>query len=746
MTQPASQPTRRTLKPLLAAGLLASLLITLLWLTACVSPTPAPTATPQPPTPMPATPTLAATTPTAAPRPDDIPAGVYAMMDWTRLAGADGGRAYPWIKAGHYAFTWRQVNPARSTFDWTLVDRWLEGEAGPKDAPTGKRVGLGINAYEGENGEAAPPWVLDAYSLAGYTVERKVTLASCEADKADLRPELRIELRSPSGSAQTLRLQQGRDGYQGCTDAWIEAANPKAGHAGDKTLTLGAAGQANLLLQFFLPKLPADAQIISATLLLYVTDAGDAGAPLPVAAYGLRRAWDPTGATWLSARPDQTWTIRGANGVLDEADREAKPAGQTTIAGGQVVSISLEPTLVQGWIERPASNLGLLVKQAPGELKLPRYWDAGYLAALREMLDAFGRRYGNDPRLAWVEISVGIYGETAPANKPALKWSYAEAGLTSSANDPDRGLFAWTDVVMKIIDLYRAALPRMPLFLQYSNYFESVSERGVYVPYAVEKGIGLKHNGLYPDSIDGATQGGPAVGAYNIMFTYSETVPVAWEFQVFPRTEGNVYWALLNALDKHADFVMVQRDAITRTELIPVFDFANRFLGAGLQTTPAIWVALRETERPAERYSTQHGNFSFYMTQSDAGPGGKTFPLWKVDNAKEGLFARRTDQATGNRYMYFDADDRYVQAGRAYTLEVVYLDRGRDTWHVDYDAGGQPKALPAVQKTDSGQWKRAVFQITDGRLAGGVEGFDFRIDCNGDGDEIVHMALLSAAR
>ena len=123
-------------------------------------------------------------------------------------------------------------------------------------------------------------------------------------------------------------------------------------------------------------------------------------------------------------------------------------------------------------------------------------------------------------------------------------------------------------------------------------------------------------------------------------------------------------------------------------------------------------MALRETERPAERWNTQHGNFSFYLYQSDLGPAGKTIPLWNVTEAREGMFARSTDQATANRYVYFDVDDEYFEGGRPVALEVIYLDRGLDSWHVEYDAGAAGlKSLNSVEKGDSGQWKSGAIYV-----------------------------------
>lgn len=737
------------------ASVTAIVLILLALLTACTGEPPTePSATEEPPTSLTVTeiPALTATLPPPSPPPEvssvgSIPFGVYAMMDWGRASGAGNGQEHPWVVAGHYAFTWRQVNPTPGVYDWDLVDRWLATEAGTRQEPTGKQVGLGINAYEGGAGEALPEWVAQASSLFGYPHARAATIAASEFDEPDIRPALLLEVRQPGADQlQTLRLQQGVDGFFGCADTWISASDPAANHATENTMIVGAAAQANLLLGFHPSGMPESAQVVSARLQLHVIELASqpADASIPLGVYEIQRMWQPSSATWSGPQAGQDWIIRGANGVMGDADRGAGAIGHADITGSGFVEIVLDAEAIQAWVADPTANLGFLIKQEPADLVLPRYWDREYLAALSDMVSALAARYGADPRVAWVEISVGIYGETTPANEATFKWAYAEAGLTSETELPERGIYSWVQTVREIIDIYHNAFPSKTLFLQYSNNYESVSERAAYVPYAVEKGIGLKHNGLYPDSIDGATYGGSAIGTFNIMFTYSATVPVAWEFQVFPRTEANVYWAMLNALDKHADLVLVQKDAITRTELVPVFDFANTYLGATLETTPDVWVALRETVRPAERWNTQHGNFSFYLYQSDTAPRGKTVPVWNVTEAREGAFARSTDQATGNPYIFFDVDDRYFQGGKPISLEVIFLDQGRDSWHVEYDArGAEIKSLDPVEKQGSGQWRSARYTLIDAEMRGDLEGYDFRIDCEQDGDEVIHLVRLA---
>ena len=90
--------------------------------------------------------------------------------------------------------------------------------------------------------------------------------------------------------------------------------------------------------------------------------------------------------------------------------------------------------------------------------------------AFADLVRAFGARYGNDPRIAWIEISAGIFGETAPA-EDRFDSCLEEAGLTSDM---------WIAYVNWATDTYRAAFPEKQLFLQYAPRYLERSERRVF--------------------------------------------------------------------------------------------------------------------------------------------------------------------------------------------------------------------------------------------------------------------------
>jgi len=291
-----------------------------------------------------------------------------------------------------------------------------------------------------------------------------------------------------------------------------------------------------------------------------------------------------------------------------------------------------------------------------GGVEIPRYWDPGFRLALRDFVLTLGQRYGNHPNVAWVEVSTGIYGETAPA-EDTYNECLMSAGLTSAL---------WIDYVNWATDLYREAFPNTQLFLQFAPTYDQRNERIAFTDHAAAAGVGLKHNGLKPDGGGDAIIDDPAHmnyggGQYDPVIKWGSQVATSWE--AYENQEGSLrgrtatMWGIYNALDKHADHLVFSTELVTAADRQDLFAFANRYLGKTVHQTPSVWVAMRETEYT---WFPDYGNFEFWLTQRDSAPGGRTVPLWNVTLAPEGRYARRTDQGSGNSSMFFDVDNRYA--------------------------------------------------------------------------------------
>ncbi len=86
---------------------------------------------------------------------------------------------------------------------------------------------------------------------------------------------------------------------------------------------------------------------------------------------------------------------------------------------------------------------------------IPMYWTPSYLAAFEAFVAAAAERYRDDPRIAFIEVSTGIYGETVPVetDDEALA-CLAAAGLTSSL---------WVQTIDRIVDIYQRHWHDTPL-------------------------------------------------------------------------------------------------------------------------------------------------------------------------------------------------------------------------------------------------------------------------------------------
>lgn len=466
--------------------------------------------------------------------------------------------------------------------------------------------------------------------------------------------------------------------------------------------------------------------------------------------------------------------IEKAPGVYDWSAVDNWIAGEA--AQGRVVALGVD-SCTSGGSMAPAWIPVLLC----GGKIVPNYWSTEFQEGFHNLIRAFGARYNNDPRVEWVQISTGRDGENQPGIDDAMDQCLASLGYTSEQ---------WIEVVNNIIGYYREAFPNKPLMTQHYPIFVRGHEyeRREIANYAAMRGVGFKGNGLMADR-DKMVCRDPYYSYGYLSFledpiiSYSDTLPIGFEsYRFYLRDDAQVYWAMLSALDSHADYIALAEEVFTDmaggTRLWPILQFTQRHIGRTPYDTPSVWVALRES---GYTYYPKRGNYSFYLYQRDDIPGGRTVaityrpvchvqpqtncPPYQIreaapvegdvpyldSSAWESWITRRTDQASGNTSMYFDIDDRYLYgATHPVSLTVTYYDHifgsGPDTWRLEYDSDSGIKfAGPAIVKTGTDRWVQKTFYLPDANFQNGLAGgrADFRISCEGDGDEVIHFVQLT---
>jgi hypothetical protein len=118
----------------------------------------------------------------------------------------------------------------------------------------------------------------------------------------------------------------------------------------------------NAALRWDLSSIPANAKVSSATVTLNISNhANDTGTPQTYGAFALKKAWDENQITWNQPASGASWTSAGAKDY--GADRGLMIGEVTPTAFGSY-AFTIPAPVVQGWLNNPSSNNGILLAQS----------------------------------------------------------------------------------------------------------------------------------------------------------------------------------------------------------------------------------------------------------------------------------------------------------------------------------------------------------------------------------------------
>ncbi|MGQ9516785.1 MAG: DNRLRE domain-containing protein, partial [Anaerolineae bacterium] len=188
-----------------------------------------------------------------------------------------------------------------------------------------------------------------------------LSLAGILALLMALRPALSPAIGAqPLTTPYTLVLQNGLNGYAGCSDTTIDRWHPTTNleNTNLRVQYTSSGDTMSTLIRFDLSPLPAGAQITSAVLSLNATYRQD-DITLTIAVYRLKRDWVANQATWELAAAGQPWTVPGANGA--GSDRAISAFTQVPAAATGWIDFDLT-ALVRKWHGGEYPNYGLLLR------------------------------------------------------------------------------------------------------------------------------------------------------------------------------------------------------------------------------------------------------------------------------------------------------------------------------------------------------------------------------------------------
>lgn len=276
----------------------------------------------------------------------------------------DEGKSYYWLsvyKEGTADQDWNgfaevDVRCERATSTISVT-------AGDGDFPEGKPLVVTLDLAEMEfNPHIA--YDIEEYDTAtgGFELhtavppaDGRLTLTVPVNDQGKVRREFVIYPMSGI-QLQTVRLQQGENGYSGAADTYITAYEPEMPHGGDDRLLLAYDTRRKSLLEFDLSPVPSGVLIKSAQLTVHLLETR--GNSINVSAYEMLRSWSDTEATWGYASQGEPWNEPG---IAEGSDRSSTAEyAVDNVRWEGPYRFSLKP-LVERWLAAPQDNHGLVL-------------------------------------------------------------------------------------------------------------------------------------------------------------------------------------------------------------------------------------------------------------------------------------------------------------------------------------------------------------------------------------------------
>lgn len=405
-------------------------------------------------------------------------------------------------------------------------------------------------------------------------------------------------------------------------------------------------------------------------------------------------------------------------------------------------------------------KVGYVIKGCDRVAVMPMYDNSIWRRAYFDMVRAFGERYNDHPQVTSVVINTGIDGETHAIKDWHCAWKDLMQQQVSGVP------YYFTKFVQETMEVYREAFPTKPIFI--NNAPGGSSMRRVSAEYAASFNppIGLKHSGMWID-LDSHRGYGTFVGSWDMMRTYSMTLPIWLESPYGLGDREHRYWSLIAGLHYHPDAIDLHEEYFHQSD--PEWlRFTVEHLGVNIGDTPDVWTVLRDSEYPKQSWgsggvSGHVGDWCFWLYRTEKPPQSVTERVWRdqMPAARDHVYsrqARRTRQDNNQIYMAFDIDDAYPYMAQKpvdapegnvhYTVWVTLLNTGTDTFALQY-RNWDGSIVSQVKRKGPGlgpvdTWVTVPFVISDGYLDNNLPGgADFRLSCERDGDEYVHMVRVS---
>lgn len=345
-------------------------------------------------------------------------------------------------------------------------------------------------------------------------------------------------------------------------------------------------------------------------------------------------------------------------------------------------------------------------------------------------LTTIERDWGLTPQVlqTWLESRMSAWLQAFPGEERKLVWVGSATGLNWN-NRSDFELVAKNLIDYAASRNIGARAGRVEAYLdKIGDYLWSNYKDGNGYIYINESA--LRFDGRY---------WGDENEEYGPNFTYfgsDHSSPVRYRF------------AIMRALQARMRFLWTT----TYTETInpSLSNYARLSFGKNVYDSPDAWAFLFQSPQ-SDGYPIK--NFERWLIQRDM-DGGITVPAQRVTRVFDagGAYlapslwyddtARRTDIASGNRYMFFGLDDRFTTSGTI-QIKVEIVDDAQTNWHLDYyNSSGSMTSTRNIVNVHDNQKKTYTFTLHNPIFSNQFSGMDFRLVNEGAGDLIVSWVRL----
>ena len=151
-----------------------------------------------------------------------------------------------------------------------------------------------------------------------------------------------------------------------------------------------------------------------------------------------------------------------------------------------------ERTGQRGWENLGPDDPNAEERRDPADVDVPLHWDARYQALYRPVIEAFVRRFENEPYVNYLRVGIGVGAESYAANGVpnafgGCRDEWEAAGLT-----PD----VWTEQVLGMIDYIGSLEPQAPFVITLNKLDGAPDLPRLMAEKAVEEhGLGIGSQG-----------------------------------------------------------------------------------------------------------------------------------------------------------------------------------------------------------------------------------------------------------